>query len=146
MQPTIRESDVVRAMKLLKDRAVLQSELRHCNERGRLFSKNRARIYLGDHFLAGDRAEIPAHVIIEPLVQFLNDRIAAITLQIRALGIAADKIAPIIEDDGLKVVPSPSAEDGSPAAESVAAAQLSETETTAPAADAADGPATAPAA
>src|SRR5262245_2726564 len=88
---TLRESDVVQLMDLIRERTLLELELKHCRERLALFQNKPARILLGGNLAAGERIAIPATIAMEPIIRYLSDRIAGINKDIRAKGVIGDK-------------------------------------------------------
>lgn len=102
-----RESDIIKIVAIMRQRTLYESELKKCRS-GKNSRAGRVRIFVDDRPLAGEQTTIPATAVLPALEKFLEQRIAALTAQIRSWGVDGD-LEDIIEDDGLRVVPLPPA-------------------------------------
>jgi hypothetical protein len=91
VNPALRESDVVVLMEFIRERTLLELELKHCRERLALYRNKPAQVLLGGNLAAGERIPLPAAIAVEPIIRYLMERIAALNKEIRARGVIGDK-------------------------------------------------------
>jgi hypothetical protein len=72
----MRERDVIEIMELMRERTACELELKHCRERTSLYRSKPAQVFLGGNLAGGERVGVPAVVVMEPLIQYLLERIA----------------------------------------------------------------------